>query len=196
MVAATAAELSPLHADALGELGNICGGRAADALSRLLGERPVSLALTEARLPRDQVAERLGGAAASVVGLRVALTGPVDGELWLVLRQRDADVLSRLLGAHHAGAASGALYEAANIVASACLNALYALTRLTVVPSVPEVTALSAGELCARLGRGVMPESPVVTTELRLRDENVSGRLLFVPHARCVGPLLLAMGIT
>ena len=136
MVAAAA--LTPLHQDALRELCNLCGGRAADALSRLLGERRVDLGLP-GELPRGEIVRELGESA-PVVAARVELDGPLHGELWLVLAEGDAQRLSALLDdSGVAGVAIWVLYETANIVASACLNALYALTGITVVPSVPEV---------------------------------------------------------
>jgi len=186
---------APLHVDALRELCNICGGRAADALSRLLGERPVELDLAEAEVPHREVTSRLGGSQAPVAAARVELHGPIRGELWLVLAERDAVVLSGMLDSHaDLKLAPSALYEAANIVASACLNALYSLTRLTVVPSVPELLSGTVADVVGRLGRAA-GNGPVLTTELVLRDAPVRGRLLFVPHEASVEPLLGAMGV-
>lgn len=192
----TAADLTPLHVDALRELANVCGGRAADALSRLLGERPVGLDLSVAEKPRGSVAERVGGPEASVVAAKVDLAGPVKGELWLVLRERDAAVLSGLLD-HDAKAqvAPWALYEAANIVASACLNALYAMTQLTVVPSVPEVLQGAAKDVLRKLGLEAGVDAPLLTTELQVRDAAVRGRIVFVPHEESVELILKAMGL-
>ena len=186
---------APLHVDALRELCNICGGRAADALSKLLGDRSVGLDLAEAELPRPEVTAKLGGDAAQVVATRVTLEGPVRGELWLVLGERDAAELSSLLDTRtRSQVAPWALSEAANIVASACLNALFALTRLTVIPSVPEVFHSTVSEVLGRLGRDA-GNGPVLTTELALRDAPVRGRILFVPHEDSVQPLLSAMGV-
>jgi chemotaxis protein CheC len=191
----SAAVRAPLHIDALRELCNICGGRAADALSRLLGERPVGLDLAEAGLAHLEVTTRLGGPDAPVVAARVELAGPVRGELWLVLAEPDAALLSGLLDARVGRQlAPSALYEAANIVASACLNALYSLTRFTVVPSVPEVFHGTVADVLARLGRSA-GNGPVLTTELALRDRPVRGRILFLPHEDSVEPILQAMGV-
>ena len=191
MMAAVA--LSPIQSDALRELCNVCSGRAADALSRLIGERPVELGLPD-ELPHGDVASHLGGADAKVVGARVELAGPLRGELWLVLAERDAAELSGLLEEQgQREVAVWALYETANIVASACLNALYALTRLTVVPSVPEVLVGEAEKVVARLPRA--SDAPIIVTELALREPKVRAKLLFAPHAESVAPLLKAMGL-
>jgi len=187
-----AVALSPLQTDALRELCNVCSGRAADALSRLIGERPVELGLP-GELAHDDVFKLLGGVEAKVVGARVELAGPLRGELWLVLAERDAAELSGLLEEQgQREVAVWALYETANIVASACLNALYALTGLTVVPSVPEVLIGDAGKVVARLPR---TDAPLIATELALREPKVRAKLLFAPHADSVAPLLKAMGL-
>ena len=191
------APLTALQADALRELCNICGGQAADALSALIGDARVNLSLPEAeRLTVEVVTARLGGAEAPLVAARVELAGPLQGELWLTLPESDAAELSGLLadGEGPRQVAPWALYETANIVASACLNALYALTRLTVVPGVPEVIEASAGATVARIARGSR-ELFVLSTELLVRDAPVRGRILFLLREASVLPLLSALGL-
>src|SRR5436305_11769873 len=92
--------LSELQTDALRELTNVCGGRGADALSRMIGERPVLLGVPE-ELQRQDVALLLGGPAADVVAGRVELGGKLRGELWLILREHDAAALSEMLDTSH-----------------------------------------------------------------------------------------------
>lgn len=191
------ASLSLLQADALRELCNVCGGQAADALSALIGDARVNVSLPEAeRVDVATVTERLGGAHAPLVAARVELAGPLQGELWLTLPAADAAELSGLLDDRERGPrlAPWALYETANILASACLNGLYALTRLTVVPGVPEVTEASAGETVARIAQGG-DALYVLSTELLVRDAPVRGRILFLLREASLLPLLAALGL-
>lgn len=191
------APLTALQADALRELCNVCGGQAADALSALIGDARVNLSLPEAeRLGVEEVTARLGGPLAPLVAARVELAGPLQGELWLTLPESDAAALSLLLDADAAPRrlAPWALYETANIVASACLNGLYALTRLTVVPSVPEVFEATAGTTVARIAAG-SSELFVLSTELLVRDAPVRGRILFLLREASLLPLLAALGL-
>ena len=150
MVAAAA--LTPLHQDALRELCNLCGGRAADALSRLLGERRVDLGLP-GELPRGEIVRELGESA-PVVAARVELDGPLHGELWLVLAEGDAQRLSALLDdSGVAGVAIWVLYETANIVASVMKPS---------VPSLPMSNCARSAPASGRLRSSIF--SPVPST--------------------------------
>ena len=94
-----------------------------------------------------------------------------------------------------AGVAIWVLYETANIVASACLNALYALTGITVVPSVPEVVQGPAERVLGALGRGTDGQAPLLSTDLAVREAPLRGRLVFAPSRESLRPLLQAMGL-
>jgi chemotaxis protein CheC len=190
-------DLPLLQADALRELCNICGGYAATALSRLLGDVRVELGLPEAgRMARSRVLELLGGPEQAVVTVQVELQGPVRGELLVALGEVDAAQLSGLL-AHGSRAelATSALGETANIIASACLNALYRLTHLTVVPGVPRTRQGPASSLLSELAAGPESEVVVLSTLLSVSGARLHGRLLVLPDERSLGGLLQALGV-
>jgi chemotaxis protein CheC len=191
-------DLTLLQADALRELCNICGGHAATALSRLLGDARVELELPQVeRLPRRDIVERLGGPEHQVVAARVQLDGPVTGELVLALSDVDAAELTAAVtrGVREDAFAHSAFGEAANIVASACLNALFRLTHLTVLPGVPLMARGPAAELLEQLLPRRDDEMVVMSTVLFVSHLPVRGRLLVVPNPTSLTGLLEAMGV-
>jgi chemotaxis protein CheY-P-specific phosphatase CheC len=188
--------LPALQADALREVCNICGGYAATALSRLLGDVRVDLDVPLAmRTSPEEVAVWVGEGGREVVAGEVRVEGSVQGSVVLALDGDDARRLSALLGADVMG---NALVELTNILASACLNALALLTHRSHLPGVPRlltgtpcaVARAMASAFCDPKGDRV-----VLSTTLTIAGQPVSGRLLLVPDERCMPGLLAALGV-
>jgi chemotaxis protein CheC len=189
--------LLELQADALRELCNICGGYAATALSRLLGNVRVDLDLPEAaRVPPEHVEGLLGDASARVVGVHLDLSGPVQGRLMLVLAEPAAEQLASAVNRTGQDELhSSALGEAANIIASACLNALYALTRLTVLPGQPQMVRGTARDVLRPLLSSSDGQVVVLTTTLHVAGSSMGGRILVIPDEVSLRGLLMALGV-
>ncbi len=145
------ARLSASQLDALREISNIGMGHAATALSQLTGDR------VELRVPRVQVTdiaevpELLGGAEQEVVGVTLRILGDARGNILLIFPMDSARLLiARLLGPAAARQeldeiSASTLKEVGNILASAYLNALGSLLRLTMIPSIPLLAHDMAG---------------------------------------------------
>lgn len=191
---------SEIQCDALRELGNVGCGRAAGALSRLLGGiRVVS------DLPRSAPMEP--GALASLLGAgrepnwvaRLTLGGSVTGDLLVVV---PADALGPLLAQLVSGtAASGAtalsaLAEAANILGSAYLDGAAALTGLSILPSPPVVERETAQELDDAWWRAGEAERETLAVATAFRGENLRGTLVLVPSAAATSALLASLRLS
>jgi chemotaxis protein CheC len=190
--------LSALQSDALRELCNICGGHAATALSRLMGDARVEMDIPQVdRVPLTELLAMLGPADTEVVAAQVRLQGPVNGELVLALSGVDADQLAVAVAnaPSEAAMAQSAFGEAANIVASACLNALFRLTHLTVMPGVPSLARGPAAQVLPKLLGSFSNDAVVLSTELRVARLPMRARLLVVPDPASVSGLLAAMGV-
>src|SRR4051812_9677092 len=115
--------------DALAEVANIGNGHAASMLARLVGGEGVMIDVPRVSLvDTAQLASLLGGAGTHVVAAEFSIDGGLPGRLFWVLPREDARRLSaRLLRrppskGPFSSDETGALTEAANIVASACLQ--------------------------------------------------------------------------
>ncbi len=146
--------LTERQEDALRELVNLGGARAASMLARLVGDVgvlvdvPSVLSATSA-----QVGWLLGGRDVRVTAATFGIEGEVSGELWWVLREADAARLGRRLLARPgisgplSSSAGAALSEAANICASACISQVGTLIHATLLPTPPRLREVSVEHL-------------------------------------------------
>jgi chemotaxis protein CheY-P-specific phosphatase CheC len=139
--------------DALRELAHLGSAQGASMLARLVGDVGVLVDVPIVlRANTWQLAWLLGGRDVHVVAATFGVEGELSGQLWWVLKQEDAQRLGRRLlkrpglsGPLSANVAA-ALSEAANIVASAALDAIGGFVKLSVLPSTPSMldTTVSA----------------------------------------------------
>jgi chemotaxis protein CheC len=197
-------ELAEPQRDALREVANIGGGHAASALARLLGDKPVQLSVprVEAVDVSDGAAAipaLLGGPTGRVLAARLGVEGELRGTLLMLLPASDGEALGRLLmGPRPASAEDtrSALFETANILASACLSAIGSLTGWRLLPSVPHLTEGPAGELVSDTVAGMEGASArVVVLETRFSTPQVSGQLLLLLEPRASRELLQRLGV-
>ncbi len=149
-----------LQRDALCELAHIGAGNAANTLSRLMGGRPVRIDVPQFALADPaQLTGLLGGPGKRVMVAEFSIEGGVDGMLWWVLPFEDARRLGSTLlrrshtAAHFSHDEVGALAEAANIVASACLSSLGDMVGMKLLPSPPDVADGDMGTLLKSSGQ-------------------------------------------
>ena len=191
--------------DALKEISNIGMGHAATALSQLIGETILL------RVPRvevtdlAQVPEVLGGAEQVVVGITLQILGDARGNILLIFPRESAHyLLSTLLGKQEKGLVMhelgvSALKEVANILASAYLNALGSLLKMTLIPSVPLLAFDMAGAVVdyvlIQLSQAG-DQALMVETEFhgRKSTEAVRGHFFLLPDPASLEVVLDAVG--
>jgi len=174
--------------DRLTEMINIGYGRAAGALSALIGER-ITLHVPAVDLHSiEEVTQKL----AELVGPHVSsvhqsFSGPVGGHALLLLDARSADVLTSLLLRDAAvsdrrAAAREALGELGNIVLQAAIGICGNMLQLQVSFSVPNVTLESIAGLLNSIvvGNNELQFALLIRTRFEVAQKELNGYLAVV----------------
>ncbi|MDD5669054.1 MAG: chemotaxis protein CheC, partial [Candidatus Omnitrophica bacterium] len=146
--------LNEFEKDALKEIGNICSGSAATALSQLL-QRKININVPKILfLSLEDVPQAIGGADKLVVGLILRVLGDLPGTMMFVFSQRDAFILSSLMTGKEINSGKiigdmerSALKEIGVILANAYLGGLASFVGMSLVPTVPELIEDMAGAM-------------------------------------------------
>jgi chemotaxis protein CheC len=198
--------LTEKQIDIIREIGNIGMGHAATAMSQLIGQK-VMLRVPQITITDiTRVPDLLGGAEKLVVGITLQILGDARGNILLIFPRESAlRLLSSLISSDEKGwvldeLSSSALREVGNILASAYLNALGSLLRLSLIPSIPLLAYDMAGAVVdhvlielSRAGEEVM----VVKTEFLAgisQEEMIRGHVLLLPDPRSLEIFLQAVG--
>lgn len=187
--------------DALTEVCNIGMAHAATALSRMVGK---GVAI---EVPRLQLLAPAGLAGAlapdQAVGLNLQIVGKVRGSILILLGQENARRMLELLLGRHSDAQLplsdlevSTLNEVANILASACLNALGAMLKMTLLPSVPTLLlGQAAGVLEQAMGPSGNGEAVVmIDTMFTIANTPCSGSMFLMPESESLHAILGALG--
>ena len=184
--------LNDLQKDALREIGNICAGNAATALSQLL-EKKITIAVPNILfLPTEEVPNVVGGANTLVLGLVIRVLGDLPSTIIFIFSQEDALTLASLMTGKAVTKNSiigdyerSALKEIGIILANASLGALSSFISMSFVPTVPEVIVDMAGaiidyiliELSCKSQSALLIDS--VFTE---PSTSIQGRFFIIPN--------------
>ncbi len=193
--------LPPDHLDALTEQVNICSGRAAQVLSRLLNRR-ILLNVPEVFLcPLEEVPSRMdrlvGG---EVFSVHQHFNGDLVGDIFLLLRHRHAFALLALLtGDLHPPVSLNAsdyeaLTEMGNIVLTAFLGNFAGLLGMRVYLSVPQFRVDTLRAIFRLLPTGMtgVRYAVVVRVRFRVSSEQVEGHIVLVLEAGSLQDVLNA----
>ena len=140
-----------------------------------------------------------------MVGIYLQMLGDARGNILIILPRESAlKLLSRLLprekseGTLLTELEISALKEVGNILASAYLNALGALMRKTLIPSVPVLSFDMAGAVIdyvlIELGE-VGDLALMVETEFFGEDEKISGQFFLLPDPESLKVILTSIGV-
>lgn len=146
--------LTDIQRDALKEVGNICSGNAATALSQLVGKR-VNIVVPEILfVPIEKVPDAVGGADTLVTGLLLRVLGDLPSTILFIFSQRDSLILTSFMTGKEISDVSvmadlerSALREIGVVLASAYLGALSTFVGKTLIPTAPELIVDMAGAL-------------------------------------------------
>lgn len=197
--------LNELQLDALREISNVGMGHAATALSQLTGKTVYLNVPRVMEVETTGMAEFLGGAERTVVGIYLRMLGDAQGNILMVFPPANAvTILGKLLsrdipqGYSLAELEISALKEVGNILASAYLNALGEMLRMTLLPSVPLLSIDTVGTVVdhalAELGE-TANAALVLDTEFFSADERISSQFFLLPAPSSLGAILKALGI-
>lgn len=147
-------ELNDLHIDVLREIGNIGAGNAATSLGVLINET-VSISLPKVRVEDyNTVVNTLGGAEKMVVSVLINFEGDANGMIMFILDMDDAQNITEILVGQEDNDEPGlsemkisAIKEIGNILGSAYLGSIAALTNMKIDISIPYVAVDMAGSV-------------------------------------------------
>jgi chemotaxis protein CheC len=146
--------LTDLQKDALKEIGNICAGNAANALSQLLNKTVTIVVPRIIFLPIEEVPAAVGGADKLVAGLVLRVLGDIPSHILFIFSQKDALGLASVMTQKTIANMNvitelerSALKEIGVILANAYLGALSSFVGMGLVPATPELIVDMAGAM-------------------------------------------------
>ena len=198
-------QLSPTQMDALREIGNVGAGNSATALSQIINHR-IDMNVPEVSIvPLGEVPDLVGGPEAMVVGVFLRVYGQAPGNILFLLPAESAFYLVDMLMGKKRGETQNldyldesALMEIGNILAGAYLNALFNLTKLSLLPSIPALAMDMAGAILnvvlIQLGQ-MGDHALVIETEFTTDEEGIKGHFFLVPDPGSLDTILTAVGV-
>ncbi len=198
-------DLSEMQLDALKEIGNIGSGNAATALSSML-ERSVNIAVPTIKvLDYNAVVEALGGPEQLLVGIMFGINGDITGMIMFLLHKEFAHmVLSSLVGSEFDGYTEldemdqSTIQEVGNIMAASYVNAMAALTGLTIDISVPNMNVDMAGALLsvpAIYYANISDRIILIEDEFDHDREGASSHILLIPEVEGLQKIMESLGL-
>ena len=197
------------HLDVFKEIGNIGAGNAASALAGLLNRR-ISMSVPEASVvPFNSIINVLDGPETLVAGTLINFSGDLDGYILLLLSMKDAmAMVSQALQepARDTTAADfslvdlerDTLIEISNILVGSFLSAISTLTKLRVLPSVPQIAVDMLGAIISiatieygRIGDTVL----FLKTQFNDLAGEIAGHFFLIPDYSSYKILLRALGL-
>lgn len=195
--------LDELQKDALQEIGNICAGNAATALSQLFDKKVTMQVPGIYFLPIEEVPQKVGGIDKLVVGLIIKVLGDFPSIILLIFSHQDAKSLAALLTGKQFSSASviseierSALKEIGVIIANAYLGALSVFVKWGLVPRVPELIEDMAGAMVDFILielSNVSKYALLIKSEFQETSTKVTGNFFLIPNPQGLKLLIEAV---
>ena len=199
------AQLTEQQMDALREVSNIGMGHAATALSQLTGKTIYMGVPRILLMDICQVPDVLGGANRMVVGIYLRILGNAQGNILIIFPRENAiKILEKVLpkqkvkGNLLTELEISALKEVGNILASAYLNALGNMLKMSLIPSVPVFSFDMAGAVVDYVLISLAEAgdtSLMIETEFTSDGDPVSGHFFILPDPSSLEVILKAVGL-
>lgn len=198
-------ELTPVQLDALREIGNVGAGNSATALSQIISHR-IDMNVPEVSIvPLSDVPDLVGGADSVVVGVFLRVYGSAPGNILFLMPKESAFFLVDMIMGKNKGDTKeldfmdeSALMEIGNILSGAYLNALFTLTKLSLLPSIPALAMDMAGAILSvvliQLGQ-MGDHALVIETEFEAEGGGIKGHFFLVPDPGSLETILTAVGV-
>jgi chemotaxis protein CheC len=194
--------LNPVELDALNELINIGFGRAASALSTLVGQRVLLEAPNVNIYPVKELGRALIGLGENeITNVHQVFRGKLSGDAMLLMDSTSASILLDLLSgglgnARELTAADReALVETGNILLNAFIGSFGNLLSVHIIFTVPKLRVESVGDLLTSLssGNNEVEYGLVVKIRFRLTQGGVVGYMVIVMGLQSLESLVKAM---
>ncbi|OPX30471.1 MAG: hypothetical protein B1H08_01660 [Candidatus Omnitrophica bacterium 4484_171] len=192
-----------LQKDALKEIGSICAGNAATALSQLFNKKLEMNVPDIFFLPLEEVPKIVGGQDKLVTGLVIRILGDFPSVILLIFSQQDAKNLASLMSHEHSNGKNviteferSALKEIGVILANAYLGALSVFINWGLVPCVPELIEDMAGAMLDYILielSSVSRYALLIKSEFKESTTRVMGNFFLIPNPEGLKVLLKAV---
>ncbi len=198
-------EMNEMEMDILKEIGSIGGGNAATALSSLLSAKVNMLVPRVEILEFNEALAKLGDPEEIVAAVMVEMTGEVQGIMLFTAPEEFTDeVVFRMLGKTQISLMeldeidTSVLTEIGNIVISSYINALSALTGVSVELSVPQLAVNMLGGIMS-LPMAMMGQHSdrimMVTGEFDIDGKALKSGMLLLPDVKSLNILMKKLGV-
>ena len=198
-------KLNELQLDVMREIGNIGAGNACTALSVLLGTS-IDMSVPRVQLLGfESTAAHLGGDDNMVIGLKVGITGDLDGVMLHVVEKRFAERIINTFYAKEIDSVtsldemdSSVLNEMANITSGAYANSIASLTSLFVNIGTPnQVPGKVSDIMKLPLMDFIKPgEKLLVVDEVfTIDDEHISSNMILALESDSLERLFERLGV-
>lgn len=197
-------EFSEAQKDVLKEIGTICAGNAATALSQLIKKR-VEINVPDIYFMPVESVPKVVGEEKLVVGLVVRILGDFPSVILLVFSGEDAWALASLLTGKDPADPSpigkmehSALKEIGVILANAYLGALSVFIRWGLVPTVPEIIEDMAGAMVDSILielSNISNYALLIKSEFKETTTRVMGHFFLIPNLQGLEVILKATEI-
>lgn len=198
--------MSSLQFDVLKELGNIGAGNATTALSQLIHDRKIDMRIpnVEMLLFKD-LAEIVGGAETTVVGIFLSLEGEIQGSMLFMLEFDAAHYLVNILMGQDESRTEefsemelSALTEIGNIIGGAYLSSISTLTNITVTSSIPYLAIDMAGAILSvpaiEFGK-VSDKALLIESQFYENNQAISGYFILIPTMESYAQIMTSLGL-
>lgn len=196
--------------DIFKEIGNIGGGNAATALAEMLNKK-IDMSVPDVQIvPFNDIANILNGPENIVVGILVNMTGDLNGYILLLLEPEHAyEMASIAMGESRdipqpftmesfTDLDQSVILEISNILVGSYLSAIYSLTNLKIIPSVPEMAIDMVGAIISivvieygKIGDSVLFLKTLFTDETK----SMSGHFFLIPDLESYEILMKSLGM-
>ena len=197
--------VNEMYMDVLKELGNIGAGNATTAIAGMLGTS-MSMKVPKVLLvDATKIGDAICPEEETIVGIFLEVEQDISGSMMFLMKLDSAHYLVNKLMGRPADYAEdfdemdmSALKEIGNIIAGSYLNALSAITQLTIAPSVPYIAIDMAGAILSvpaiQFGK-IGDNALMITTEFG--DEvMIEGYFILLPDLESYEKILKSLGIT
>ena len=196
--------MSEQYFDVLKELGNIGAGNATTALATMLNCK-VDMKVPQVRLLEfKDVGASMGGEEQIMAGIYLAVEGDITGSIMFLLEKEAArHLVCKLMGmepdpnSDFGEMELSALKEIGNIITGSYLNSLSDLTRLKIIPTIPDISIDMAGAILSvpAIEFGTLGDRILLIQTEFTDDMALDGYFILVPDLESYSKILTALGL-
>ena len=199
-------KLGMMELDALKEVANIGAAHAATALSGILNKTILIGVSRVCIVPVEQIGQMIGDRPEQGLTVHLRVLGDLTGGLMLLLPQSDAVGLAEILNGVRSGHASKeltqtellALKQAGSILGASYLRAIGEFTKLSFIPSVPELGCGQIHEILRKILGELAKRADIafgIETEFIESSRRIEGQFLMFCEEKGLIALLQGLGL-